>query len=623
MASKIVPTKLKSIALHLLAFVLVLSTAWFTPQIRNLDKKLNDIALQALPSEIVTNIVLIDIDQKAINTAKSFPVSRSFIADAINGIANQNPSRVIVDILFIADGNTEDDQKLIDALNQFKPDTLAIAGINGSSTIGRPSPNPKFRNNITVFNSAILPDSDGFYRRIGNSQSTQTGFVNPARWLAGERGTSSLIIDQSIPVKNYSRYSMADFLDGQGPDLTGKLVVVGQISQLLGLPVFYPLLGTMDRVEFIALGTDTLLHGNEKYELSSLQNLVMIALISLLAFYLAQRLVNNRNILLVSIFASIAIVVANLIALNTFNISLNIIISVLTWKAAVFLTAIYKYRFLDAAREVMSGDLSPEEAWQWRLMKEHSDPFLLLGMSGLRRANKAALTMGIPDEKNYNINRIQKLAMNMQGKNEETITFNLNGEHKVFKILQPFKKIDLFQLQDITNERLEIDRLATVAITDGLTRCLNKAGFEDIIQKVESNNKDYAIFILDLNGFKLANDTFGHQVGDKVLVECAKRFNDVIRNTDELARIGGDEFAVMISADLNSKELLQIRNNLENSLADNFNIDGQTIAIGVSVGFARRKDNENTTTLMAAADKAMYERKTFLKSSGKAIARAT
>ena len=110
--------------------------------------------------------------------------------------------------------------------------------------------------------------------------------------------------------------------------------------------------------------------------------------------------------------------------------------------------------------------------------------------------------------------------------------------------------------------------------------------------------------MLDLDGFKPVNDTYGHEVGDKVLQQVAQRFSRALPNNALLARLGGDEFGILV--DGSNESVMEIALALRGTLSYPFLIDGHEVSIGVSIGIA---DNDGAADLLQRADNAMYAAK--------------
>ncbi len=101
--------------------------------------------------------------------------------------------------------------------------------------------------------------------------------------------------------------------------------------------------------------------------------------------------------------------------------------------------------------------------------------------------------------------------------------------------------------QDITRQKLEEVRLKALAQKDALTGLFNRAGFEEALQGMEATGQSLALLYIDLDLFKPVNDTYGHPVGDEVLRSFGQRLTHLVRPTDFIARMGGDEFAIALS----------------------------------------------------------------------------
>jgi diguanylate cyclase (GGDEF)-like protein len=116
--------------------------------------------------------------------------------------------------------------------------------------------------------------------------------------------------------------------------------------------------------------------------------------------------------------------------------------------------------------------------------------------------------------------------------------------------------------------------------------------------------RESSLLLMDLDGFKPVNDTYGHEMGDKVLQQVAQRFNRALPNGGLLARLGGDEFGILV--DGSQEVVMEIALALRGTLSYPFVIDGHEIKIGVSIGIAK---NDGADDLMQRADNAMYSAK--------------
>lgn len=149
---------------------------------------------------------------------------------------------------------------------------------------------------------------------------------------------------------------------------------------------------------------------------------------------------------------------------------------------------------------------------------------------------------------------------------------------------------------------------------DALTGLSNRLLFQSRIKKTlehaHRSKQGFAILFLDLDGFKLVNDELGHHVGDQLLVQVAHRLNDNIRETDTLARFGGDEFVIVLE-DASHQDVETIAQSLVDEIGKAFDLGefGQ-VNVGLSVGWSLYPDHaSDIPTLMKLADAALYQAK--------------
>lgn len=166
---------------------------------------------------------------------------------------------------------------------------------------------------------------------------------------------------------------------------------------------------------------------------------------------------------------------------------------------------------------------------------------------------------------------------------------------------------------EITNDKLK-DVFEYRALHDSLTGLPNRALLTDRIKQtlfaIERHNETYALAMIDLDKFKQVNDRYGHQAGDTVLREIAKRLRNTLRRTDTLARLGGDEFfAILPHAD--AEAALLIADKILQHLREPVLFEDKSMVIGASIGLVivplHGRDSDD---LMSKADAAMYKAKT-------------
>lgn len=168
--------------------------------------------------------------------------------------------------------------------------------------------------------------------------------------------------------------------------------------------------------------------------------------------------------------------------------------------------------------------------------------------------------------------------------------------------------------KDISDIKAQEERIRTLAYYDPLTHLVNRTLFNDRLNaKVDQSNIDgskFAVLFVDLDGFKLVNDSLGHDAGDLLLREVAKLFSNQVTNSDTLARFGGDEFVVLLPNIDNNDAASLIANRLIRALSNPIEIRNQLFYVTASVGISIYPDHGcSAETLLVNADKAMYRAK--------------
>jgi len=167
---------------------------------------------------------------------------------------------------------------------------------------------------------------------------------------------------------------------------------------------------------------------------------------------------------------------------------------------------------------------------------------------------------------------------------------------------------DITQLDEF---REELYFTATHDVLTGLpNRRLLMDHLEQAIQRCKRNNRSGALFFIDLDNFKQVNDTLGHNAGDMVLVECAKRIRSAIRKSDIFGRLGGDEFLLIVEEVKSSDNLLHLADKINKVISEPFYIEDLKYNISASIGIAIfPNDSDDKEELLEYADMAMYQAK--------------
>jgi len=183
----------------------------------------------------------------------------------------------------------------------------------------------------------------------------------------------------------------------------------------------------------------------------------------------------------------------------------------------------------------------------------------------------------------------------------------VDGNIEMYELAEGFNSMSR-ELNDLYGS------LENMAFTDTLTGLPNRALFNDrleqAVRNARRNEAPYALMVLDLNKFKIINDTLGHHVGDELLVEVAKRLKSCVRESDTLARIGGDEFAVILNDVGVQATAVVVAKKMIDRINMKLIVEGHIIETGISLGIAiYSKLKEDGETLVRQADVAMYHAK--------------
>ena len=190
----------------------------------------------------------------------------------------------------------------------------------------------------------------------------------------------------------------------------------------------------------------------------------------------------------------------------------------------------------------------------------------------------------------------------------------VNELEKEKKLLESKVKERTKYLEDeMKQKEILASKLNKLAKYDQLTGLANRLMFFNEIEKVYKDTKDenssFTIFFIDLDGFKMVNDTYGHEAGDFVLRTVAQRLKKIVRKSDVISRLGGDEFTIILK-DLNDIETIKkIASKIIKELARPIRYNNNLLNIGASIGIYLFDQKDSISDIIAKSDIAMYEAK--------------
>jgi diguanylate cyclase (GGDEF)-like protein len=189
-------------------------------------------------------------------------------------------------------------------------------------------------------------------------------------------------------------------------------------------------------------------------------------------------------------------------------------------------------------------------------------------------------------------------------------------EEKVEQRTQALAQVNLSLEQEIGQRRKVEQQLTHDAKHDALTGLPNRAMFMErlsqVVKHVRRHDSDeFALLFIDLDRFKLINDTLGHLEGDRFLIETARRLKLCIRENDTLGRLGGDEFVILLECVRGQTDAIEVSERILSALSQSYHLSNQTFSGSASIGIAIASSNRFDTgeSLLRDADAAMYRAK--------------
>ncbi|MDH4192241.1 MAG: diguanylate cyclase, partial [Betaproteobacteria bacterium] len=169
-------------------------------------------------------------------------------------------------------------------------------------------------------------------------------------------------------------------------------------------------------------------------------------------------------------------------------------------------------------------------------------------------------------------------------------------------------------VRDITERKRNAERIAQLANFDTVTGLANRNLFLDrlnhAMQQALRGDRLLGLFFMDLDGFKRVNDTLGHHVGDELLRSVGERLSAIVRKTDTVARVGGDEFTIVLEGLESVEAIGEVARKILDAMRQPFHLQGYEVVVSISIGVAIFPfDTEDIAELLKNADKAMYQAK--------------
>lgn len=600
------------------------------------DNKLTDLGYRLSSRPASGNVVLVEINAKSIDELKIWPWPRRYHAKVLDTLLAAGAELVAFDVDFSAHSRLEEDKTLEKALSRSGGKVILPAFSqlsrtpDGKTELKWKTPLPEFRRHAALASINVRPEVDSLIRTM----EIQSGSIPSMAALLANAGNTvfgTFQIDYGIDPWTVPRLSYADILKGRfdASDVAGKKIVIGSTAVELGDQLAVPIFQTIPGPLIHILGYESLVQGRALLEVSALPISVGILISTLLLgpFFLRK---SWQKSLIALVAVSAGLIALSLIVQISFPILINIV-PILLSVLLSFSFAVIKRIDQQAMRLVFQSlDLRRKDVLMRNVVENSFDGIITMAPDGIiESANPAALRIFaetdiagrsirefFPDLQNADgvmgllaVLRADKDPHELEGCASDKRTMPI--EMSVSTVDADDSSILTMFFRDITDRKKQRDKLEHQANHDALTGLPNRKMFYDRVQETidsaNTSNNPFAVLLLDLDRFKEVNDTLGHPTGDSLLQMIAEKLQAATPDTDMIARIGGDEFALLLPSAASVSDALHASRKILEVVCKPFELADLTLEVAGSVGVAMYPQHgANGAALIKCADVAMY-----------------
>jgi diguanylate cyclase (GGDEF)-like protein/PAS domain S-box-containing protein len=602
-----------------------------------LENAVVDARARTLMREVRSDIVIVGIDAASLAALDKWPWPRRHHAKLLEEITRAAPGRVFLDIDFSSSSNALDDALLEASLAKPRDFPVMLptyfqnaSGTDESLIISRPLRRFARRTDRVVVNGQA--GADGLTRQWRNSWivngSRLRSVVDLRRVLPDEWDVP---IDFSISPASLTYVSYVDVMEGRVPRaaLARKTIFVGATAVELGDMLAVPVHRRLPGIVVQALAAETVVQGAPRPAPAWMWIAQLALWTALAALLYAARTGMRwyRNLAVLSLAAA-AIVGVSLAAFAYGRLLLDTaapLLAVVLMYLAVTVRSLEKQtlRALSFALGMRRRD-----ALLKSVVQSSTDCIVCVDEAGIiKTANPAAsrlfgcamyelidepfakfITLLAGDGAGARLSALHGVIRECDARTPDGEVFPV--EISVSRVRLNTERLYTAIVRDIRERRAQQRRLQHQATHDSLTGLPNRAALLSHLEAAlapESARPPLALLMLDLCRFKEVNDTLGHNVGDRVLCDVAQRFATALGNRGLIARIGGDEFTVVLDGADGNEVIATTAQLLADCLRTPIDVVGIAIEVGVSIGVARYPhDASDAQILLRHADVAMY-----------------
>lgn len=623
-----------------LATFLVVAGLRVLGSLQPLENAFSDLRARWFQHQVASDIVIVAIDDASLRKLGPWPWPRDAHATMLELVSAASPHSVFVNVDLSARSDAAGDARLEEAFTRPRdfPIYLAVHLRQTGDRDSSPSLSaPRMRFSLRTERAVVhaTPDRDGLVRHWRTSWSIDgrraPSIIDLARRMPDD---FDVPIDFSISPHSFDTVSYADVLERRIPQdiLAGRNVFIGATSSEIGDFVAVPLHGSLPGVIVQALAAETVTRGAPRVPPAGVSVGLLAACAAFAALSFSRRGTvrwsRDLTFLLIGIAAIVATSLYCFVTRRSMVDAAAPTLVLVLMFLAVSLRALERqtWRAFAYAMGMRRRDVLLKS-----IVQSSTDCIICVDEAGtIQVVNPAASRLfDCPacELVHEPISRyITLLAGEGPGARLEGLHGTIRecdartGRGEVFPVEISVSRVRLASspagerlftaiVRDIRERRAQQRRLQHQATHDSLTGLPNRAALLAHLETAvcTGDARPVVLLMLDLCRFKEVNDTLGHNVGDRVLCEVAQRFGNTLGARGLIARIGGDEFAVVIDKSLPADAVAQTSQALADCLREPIDVAGIGIEVGVSIGIARYpQDASDAQSLLRHADAAMY-----------------
>ncbi len=566
------------------------------------DRKLSDRILVAQQTAADADILRITSTPADVRRFGGPTLSREGLATLLERLAGAGVKRVLIDNFLAEPMSGPADRRIEAAMARLGKDRLAIV----TATSLQDLPWEVFARHATLVDSRLTPDADGWHRVIGRDDTPRG--ANPAIWLAtGHSDKANVPLDLRIARDNYETRTVGEVVDGK-VRLDGRTVIFSPGPLVAPTRAMLPFMSSGDRSIVFAVATQSVRQGYPAKRETGLLAGKILLLAGIALGFLCAIAARSGNAFVMMALAAVVILLSACIAIGrSYAVEIYPAQLVAIFAVMANVTLVQRLKVIPMMSSFLRGDMSPEELWAWRSWEGAQIPAVLLSADGrIKRSNGAAAAIVARHGK-----AIPRACVPALGERAEFASFDLgDGEQVHYQLDWPISHVLLVVLRDNTEAEQAQRTLEAQLYTDELTGRTNRRGFDRALNQAAGGQQPYALFFIDMNGFKAVNDTHGHDAGDELLVITAARIAAQLRPGDTVARLGGDEFALLLPGIDDENRASDLGRRLVEAISEPIDLAEGRVKVGAAIGMAVAKGaGEDSSELLRIADKAMYRDK--------------